>query len=274
MTVLVHVLARNKEPVLPFYLKSLEEWDYPKNDIVLYVKTNNNTDKTLDILDRWVSANRRHYLDVIYETHDFDVNIERTRNHEWTRDRLTIIRGLRDRGLSFAREYEADFYFTSDCDNFLLPHTLSSLVALNVPVVAPLLRYAEDENEVAENAAAANWMYSTFTTLVNEYGDTQHGAPAETFPSGYFDVLHRAWPGLHQVELVHATYLLRRDVLNVVSYQNGVRDGFDYIILAFNLRQAGIPQLLDNRETYGCLTLAENNTAVRSYMSQLKESKP
>ena len=45
--------------------------------------------------------------------------------------------------------------------------------------------------------------------------------------------------------------------------------GWDYIIFASNLRRAGIPQLLDNRKVYGCMTLAENEPACRSMMQEL-----
>ena len=73
------------------------------------------------------------------------------------------------------------------------------------------------------------------------------------------------------MELVHTTYLLRRDVINIASYQNGHPQGFDYIIFSYNLRVAGVPQLIDNREIYGCITLAENGAASRRYMETLMQ---
>src|SRR5439155_3364960 len=48
--VLVAILAKQKEPALPLYLDCIEALDYPKSSIVLYIRTNNNTDRTEQIL--------------------------------------------------------------------------------------------------------------------------------------------------------------------------------------------------------------------------------
>ena len=265
-TVFVHVLAKDKQETLPYYLETLEAWDYPKDRIVLYVRTNNNKDSTREILDEWMNVHGHDYMLTLYDSSDLNVDFSRYSVHEWTTDRLDVIRHLRDKGLMMARDYDCDFYFTSDVDNYLRSHTLSQLVAVNAPVIAPLLRYAEDPHEVAENSAAANWTYSNFTNIVNGFGDTQHGS--DVFPPGYFEILERQDPGLYSVDLVHATYLLRRDVFWRVSYQNG-SEGFDYIKFAATLRLNGILQILDNREVYGCMTLAENGAACRRYMKNL-----
>ena len=267
--VLVHVLAKDKEPVMQFYLDCLAAQDYPKDRITLYIRTNNNNDKTAWIINDWLNKNERNYKEVIYDARDIDEPVHMESPHGWTEQRLCVIRRLRDAGLGMARDRNADFYFTSDVDNFIVPSTLRKLVELNLPAVAPLLRYAIDKTEKAENSRAANWMYSTFTNKVNEWGDTQHGAPEHTFPEGYFDILHRLNVGVHPVELIHATYLLSRDVVDRISYQNGSWGGFDYIIFAYNLRQAGIQQYLDNREVYGYMTLAENINSVKSHMRRL-----
>ena len=54
--VLVAILAKQKEPALPLYLECIEALDYPKSSIVLYIRTNNNTDRTEQILRDWVDA--------------------------------------------------------------------------------------------------------------------------------------------------------------------------------------------------------------------------
>ena len=42
----MRLLAKQKEACLPLYLDCIEALDYPKSSIVLYVRTNNNTDGT------------------------------------------------------------------------------------------------------------------------------------------------------------------------------------------------------------------------------------
>ena len=270
--VLVHVLAKNKEKTLPLYLETMEEWDYPKDRIALYVRTNNNEDSTENLLADYISQHKGEYHTVIYENQDIPRPINRTKNHDWTTERLNVLRKLRDKGLAVATELGCDFYFVSDIDNYLLPHTLRTLVEADKHAIAPLLRLATEPGETYDSdhiALAANPNnYSNFDTAVGETGDTRNGEFQHLFDSHYYDLINRTITGIHQVALIHCTYLLRRDVFTTTSYQNGF-DGYDYIILAYNLRSTYKPMFLDNREIYGCLTLAENATPCRNYLERL-----
>ena len=258
--VFLHILAKDKAPVLPLYLECINNLDYPKDRIIVFIRTNNNTDNTEKILDAWYKEYHGLYKNVIWDIQEVSERVQDYRVHEWNDVRLNVIRRLRDEGLVECRRTDADFYFTVDCDNFVKPNTLKMLVETGKPVVAPLLRYAYDPEEQAENPWANPW-YSNFANKVNDYGDGMDDPD-------YYPLLERDNPGLHEVELVHATYLVRRDIVDVISYQNGTM-GWDYINFASNLRKANILQILDNREVYGCITLAENEPASRSYMNTL-----
>jgi len=271
--VLVHVLARNKEATLGLYLEAMYEWDYPKERIVLYIRTNNNSDRTGEMLSDYIARYGDEYRAIVYEGRNIDRPISHQKVHEWDGERLRVLRKLRDKGLSVATEWNCDYYFVSDVDNYVMPHALSELVKLDLPVVAPLLRLASpnDTSDIDIIAAAIQENYSTFDTeIIPSTGDTHHGENSHELDQRYFDILERRTIGVHQVSLVHATYLVRRDVFTVVSYQNGY-NGYDYIIFAYNLRFNEIPMYLDNREVYGCLTLTENEDACRRYLEQLKE---
>ena len=272
--VLVHLLARNKEKTLVFYLETMAQWDYPKDRIFLYIRTNNNDDRTSEILEQHIADLGSQYAKVIYENEDIDRPITGTDNHDWTAERLNVLRKLRDKGLSVATEQNCDFYFVSDVDNYLLPHTLSELVSQNLPVVAPFLRLAVGDGEKYDNehiALAANPdNYSNFDIKVLDVGDTRNGEFQHLFEPEYYEIFNQTTTGLFQVALVHCTYLLRRDVFTTTSYQNGY-NGYDYIIFCYNLRIFGIPMYLDNREVYGCMTLAENESACREYLTRLQK---
>ena len=55
--VLIHVLAKDKEHLLDHWLKTqLDQIDYPKNRIGLYIRTNDNKDRTTATLEDWVNA--------------------------------------------------------------------------------------------------------------------------------------------------------------------------------------------------------------------------
>ena len=267
--VLVHVLAKDKGKTLPYYLHTLEQWSYPKDRIILYVKTNNNQDSTRHILDEWLLQNGGMYHKLLYEDYDINAPITHYGAHEWNADRQRVMRSIRTKGFIAAVEHGCDYYFTSDVDNFLLPETLDYLVSANVPVVAPMLRYACDQEEIA-GPFPSNWSYSNFDVTVTDSGDT-HNFSGEFDPL-YFAILERHLVGLFEVALVHCTYLIRSDVFDRVSYQNGHPEGCEYITFSYNLRTYGVPQLIDNRKVYGCLTAKEDNVNLcELYLEQLKK---
>src|ERR1700684_4488799 len=71
-TVLIAILARNKGHVLPHFLKCIENQDYPKSLLSIYINTNNNCDDTEQILTSWVKNNEQKYQKIIYESHAID----------------------------------------------------------------------------------------------------------------------------------------------------------------------------------------------------------
>jgi hypothetical protein len=176
------------------------------------------------------------------------------------------------------REKRADYYFTCDVDNYIMPNTLTNLVKENVPIIAPMLKYADDHMEL-EEMPPGYWnytlcgTYSNFTNIVNFAGDIFNVKTIEEYPDGYINILNQLYPGLYPVELIHQVYLIRRDVVNSISYQTGFPWAYDYINLAGLFRTIKIPQLLDNREVYGYFTLTENQDACRRYMDELKLNK-
>lgn len=273
--VLWHVLVRNGENMLPLYLDCLKNQDYPKQKITLYVRTNDSTDDTERILESWLAENGPLYKEVIYDSSPSRFRPNFYGGHQWNGERVDLMRHLRDKGLMTARDVNADFFFSCDVDNFLLPDTLSSLVELNLPVAAPLLRYALNPLEYKDIPQymrhSVDYASANFTNKVTDWGDTQNiiiGGP-ERFPEGYFDLLYRRNPGVHPVELVHCTYLVHKDVFGCISYQDGIMGGYEYITFAYNLRINGFQQYLDNRKNYGCLTMAATTGTAQRFMNQL-----
>jgi glycosyltransferase involved in cell wall biosynthesis len=58
------VLAKQAEKTLPLYLKCLLNQDYDKKSIVLYIRTNDSTDKTESILEKFISEHGDKYCSV------------------------------------------------------------------------------------------------------------------------------------------------------------------------------------------------------------------
>ena len=74
----------------------------------------------------------------------------------------------------------------------------------------------------------------------------------------YFDILYDNIKGLIEVEVIHCTYLIRNEVLDLISYNDG-SDRYEYVIFSDVLRKSGIPQYIDNRRKYGKVTFCDSD---------------
>ena len=255
-TVFVAVLAKQKEIVLPFFLKTLENLDYPKEKIFLYVRTNNNTDNTESILLEWLNVNSNKYMNVYFDNSNVDAQVEKYDVHEWNKERFTVLGQIRQDSINAAIESNCDFYFVVDVDNFIFPNTLKKLIELNQPIVAPLLRYAiasknmPDPYRAQDLGTHGGRYYSNYHYKVDDFG---------WFVSNdlYYKVLYREIKGLIECPCVHCTYLIKKEYLSKLKYIDDT-DRYEYMVFSKSAMAGGIPQYLDNRQVYGVLTLTEN----------------
>ena len=234
--VLVAILAKQKASVLPLYLSCIEALDYPKSRIVLYVRTNNNTDATPELLRGWLDRVGHLYAAVEYDDTDVDTPVESFGVHEWNPVRFRVLNAIRDVSLAKTAEHGCDLYFTADSDNFVRPCTLRELVATGLPIVAPLLRHIEPER-----------LYSNYHAAIDAAG---YYAESDI----YQPVLFRSVTGLIELPVVHCTYVVRADAAARLGYNDGSQD-YDYVIFSRHARAGGIVQYLDNRQLYGYITL-------------------
>ena len=241
--VLVAILAKQKEEPLPLFLRCIEELDYPKSSIVLYVRTNNNTDRTEQILRDWIARVGSCYAAVEFDATPVEEPVETFGQHEWNATRFRVLGNIRNVSLSKTGEHACDFYFVCDVDNFIRPCTLRELVALKLPIVAPLLRITDP-----------NGYYSNFFAEIDPNGFYGHC-------DQYQWILQRRVRGVFEVPLVHCTYLIRGDVIPKLRYLDG-SDRYEFVVLSDGARKAGIQQYIDNRQVYGYITFdAESDAA-------------
>jgi glycosyltransferase involved in cell wall biosynthesis len=237
--VLLAILAKQAEHVLPFYLFCIEALDYPKTSISLYVRTNNNTDRTADFLREWIARVRDQYEHIEFDASEVPESVGQFAVHEWNATRFKILARLRQESMNRALENECKYYFVVDADNFLKPNTLRDLIDVGLPIVAPLLR-----------CTGQHPRYSNFHEKVDARG---YFIQSEE----YYWLLDQRIKGLCQVPVVHCTYLVRSDVISRLSYNDG-SDRHEYVIFSESARTSGIPQYLDTREIYGYLTLDDD----------------
>jgi Glycosyl transferase family 2 len=249
--VFVAILAKQKEKMLPAWLDSLSKWDYPKDRMILYVRSNNNTDNTAKILKDWLDTNRKWYRLVVEDYTNLDTPVQNFGVHEWNATRFKVLGDIRNRSVELAWHANANFYWVVDVDNFVKPDTLSKMVRHNLPVVAPLLKMADPEQPA----------YSNYHLLTNVRGYFLDDIR-------YYQVLKQEIKGLINCDVVHCTYLIRSDIFDSINYIDGT-DDYEYVIFSRNLRSLGIPQYLDNEEVYGYLSTRENVDAIIKNMKTL-----
>lgn len=243
--VTVAILAKDKSHVLPLYLELLQNQTYPASQIKLYVRTNNNNDDTAAVLERWLESVKDRYSEIHYDASSVEEPVQNYSPHDWNDLKLRVLCRLRQESVEWARA-RGTHYFVADCDNFIVPDTLETLLKTGMPVVGPFLRNGDDQTGY----------YSNYHFVTDENGYYRYSPY-------YYDIYNRVVRGLIDVEVVHCTYLVRREVLDRVNYIDGSAR-YDYVIFSDTLRKAGIPQYLDNRRVYGKLTFCNTGEEFRT----------
>ena len=245
------ILAKQAEKTLPLYLSCLLNQDYDKKSIILYIRTNDNSDQTEAILENFVREHGPKYHTILYDNTSVDSRLKEFHNHDWSAFRFQILGEIRDKSLKLAEEYGCDFYFVSDVDNFIVSNTLSNLVSLNLEIVAPMLVNAKSLESKAAGVGGGD-LYSNFHCDYDEGGNYLHD-------SLYDKLITREYQGVHKVRLVHCTYLVRIDVIPKLDYLLNLNN-YEYRNLSISAEQNGVSQYLDNRFPYGALTLVDDSS--------------
>lgn len=109
-TIFVAVLARNKEITLPYFLSLLQEQDYPKDRISLWIASDHNEDNTVLILNTWLSDVSDKYHSVVTEIQDSGSGFpDENGPAHWSLSRFNHVISLREKALNTARKNWADF---------------------------------------------------------------------------------------------------------------------------------------------------------------------
>lgn len=139
--VLIAILARNKAHVLPYFFSYLEDLDYPKERLGIWIRSDYNEDRSIQIIDTWLNTTQNLYH-TINRKYRLDKGRRRTENSisDWPYERQTHVINLKEEALNFARKNWYDYVLFLDADVLLTnENTLHELIKLNLPVVAPML---------------------------------------------------------------------------------------------------------------------------------------
>nr|CAH7758151.1 unnamed protein product [Callosobruchus chinensis] len=242
-TILISILARNKAHTLPYFLSNLERQNYPKNRISLWIRSDHNSDNSIQILKAWISSVKDKYHSINTEFIEDEKNYpDEIGPGHWTHQRFKQIIYLRESALEYGRKTWADYLLAIDCDVFLTnPNSLPYLVSRNLTVIAPML-----------NSEA---LYSNFW-----YGMTEDYYYQRT--EEYKPVLHRKNVGCFDVPMIHSCVLidLRREESDFLTYDPSKIKNFDgpsddIISFAISANRSGIQLKLCNEEEFGYIMI-------------------
>lgn len=233
-TVLIAILARNKAHVLPRFLNCIENLDYDKKLIDIYINTNNNDDNTESILKAWSNDNEGIYHEIIWKSHNVE-NLDATGPHEWTPKRFKVLGKIRNESMKQAKKRGLDYYFVVDCDNFIEPMTLKKLIKKKKPIIAPMLRAIPEPGDCYSN-------YFCDVSSNGYYKDHED----------YMKILSCTKRGTFKVPVVHCTYLIDTKHIDNLNYVDGT-DDYEFVIFSRTARKHGVGQYICNEEEFGTL---------------------
>lgn len=235
--VTIAILAKDKAHTLPLYLECLEKQTWPASKTNLYIRTNNNNDDTAQVLRNWVARVGVRYAKIYFDDTDVEEQVQQFGQHEWNYTRFKVLGKIRQDSITWAKENNSH-YFVADCDNFICPDTIESMIKTNVPIVAPFLK------------CYVNPYYSNYHDAIDVNGYYM----ASTF---YYDLLEQRVKGIIELPLVHCTYFIRNEVLDTICYDDE-SGRYEYVIFSHSARKQNVAQYLDNRKIYGYVSFAES----------------
>ena len=230
--ILIAILAKDKEVCLPFYLNCIYTQKYDKKKIHLYIKTNDNNDKTNNILLDFIGKYGNEYGSVYFDNKDISPKLKKMAHRDWNSHRFDILGKIRQDSIDYARKNNWH-YFVADCDNFITPNTLKDMYNYRkYKVIGPML--------------PTHTGYSNFHYKVDTNGYYQHHEK-------YMDLLHKRIIGIESVAVIHCTYFINKNTLKDICYDDGSKR-HEYVIFSDTLRKKNIKQYLANDKFYGILT--------------------
>lgn len=243
-TVFLTILARNKGSFLPRYLRCIDNLDYDKRQITVYINTNNNEDDTEELLKAWVEDNEKKYAEILFESHHIE-NLSGSNPHEWTAERFSSLAEIRNHSLDLAKQSKCDYYFVVDCDNFIASSTLKTLMKHEKPIIAPMLQPIPESGD----------QYSNFFYDITDSGYYQDHP-------NYSRIFHQTMIGVFEVPVAHCTYLIQSQYFDNLSYTDGT-DDYEFVIFSRIARNAGIKQYICNEKDFGVLLHFHDNVSLQ-----------
>uniref|UniRef100_A0A2A4JRR4 Glycosyl transferase family 25 domain-containing protein n=1 Tax=Heliothis virescens TaxID=7102 RepID=A0A2A4JRR4_HELVI len=258
-TVGISVLVRNKAHTLPYFFSCIDNLDYPKKRLYLWIHSDFNEDKSIEIIQKWADKYASQYNGVYITTNSSSGirHSDETSSIHWSSEHFKHVIRLREEALQFARKMWADYLFMIDADVFLTnPSTLKELVGKDLPIAAPML--------------VSDGLYSNFWCGMTDnyyYQRTDDYKPIQRMEKqGCFEV-----PMVHTAVLVSLRSAVSDRLTyspDKIPYYDGPQD--DIIAFAVNAKKYDVTLHICNDDLYGFAPVPlEDNRELKDDHEQL-----
>ncbi|XP_031358217.1 glycosyltransferase 25 family member-like, partial [Photinus pyralis] len=237
-TIVIAILIRNKAHTLPYFLSLIENINYPKSRISLWLRSDHNIDKSIEILNLWLENVYEQYHSVntkFSEDKRFD---DETGFAHWSTSRFKHVMSMREEALNYARNVWANYILMIDADAFLIdPDVLNSLISKDLTVVSPVLKSVG--------------LYSNFWAAMSS--DYYYNRSDD-----YEPILYRQKEGCFIVPMVHSSVLinLMKEESDHLTYDPGKVPNYDgpvddIIVFALSANKSGVSLNVCNNKVFG-----------------------
>ncbi len=226
--VFVGIVIKNNTGTLPYFLKSIENWDYPKQLLQLNIDVYTDDKDAVGLIHTWIHAQNSRYEGIachIHQAVDYTYAYNATKNKKSAQ--------IKNSYLAEAQEGNYEYCFIIESDNFVAPFTLRHLLAKNVEVIAPMLRPIPESDDPCRNFFAD-------ITQEGYYKDHPH----------YYPIAERQNMGTFTVPCVFGSYLIHANSYPRLSF-TGVDGEWDFLSFSKNARNKNVLQFICNEREFG-----------------------
>ncbi len=220
-SVLVGLVARPDDPALLLHLACIEALDWPRSALRVCIVLLPSAADPLQPASVGLAGPVQRWIDRLSPQYaGLDVQAA-----------PAVACGL-DALLEAVHRQGCDFLLTTSPASFLRPCTLRELVALGLPIVAPMLR------ALAPQDASSNFCMDV----------DQLGLPGVCDPDQW--IVERRVRGVIEVAAVTGTCLIRADIVRNLQHADATGRP-PAAVFADSARRSAVPQYVDNRQVYG-----------------------
>jgi hypothetical protein len=220
-SVLVGLVVRPDDPALPLQLACIESLDGPRSALRVCIVLLPSAADPLQPASVGLAGPVQRWIDRLSPQYaGLDVQA------------APAMAAGRDALLEAANRHGCDFLLITTPGSFLRPCALRELVALGLPIVAPMLRAVSPQDT-----------RSNFSLDVDELG-----APRACDPDRW--IVERRVRGVIEVSAVTGACLIRADIARNLRHVDATGRPCE-VVFADSARRASVPQYVDNRQVYG-----------------------